>query len=208
MNKKFLISSFLFFLLFLVLTYFVAREYLDQFDFDMTVKWQDKIPARFDDEFSSLSLLGSFEVTTVIFVLLTYTIGTTWVRRFFMSLVYPFFHVIEIIGKTVIDKVPPPFMFHRYAFDFHFPSSYVSSDHFSYPSGHVGRTALLVTLGILLVWYSFKKWKFKIPIIGSQLGLWGVMLVSRIVLGEHWATDTIGGTLLGVSMGLLAWGLR
>jgi membrane-associated phospholipid phosphatase len=30
------------------------------------------------------------------------------------------------------------------------------------------------------------------------------MLVSRIYLGEHWLSDIIGGSILGISMGLFA----
>lgn len=199
-----LIGSFTLLCLFMAFTYFVAREKLDQFDFDMTVRLQDNIPTKYDDEFSSLSLLGSFEVTTVVFLILVYLYAKKWWGRLRMVMIFPLFHVVEIAGKLIIDKHPPPFMFHRYVFGFHFPSTYLATDHFSYPSGHVGRTTILVTIGLFLLWRYTKKWQYRIPAGAGFIAFWAVMLISRIVLAEHWTSDTLGGTLLGISMALLA----
>ena len=114
------------------------------------------------------------------------------------------FHVIEILSKSIVDHIPPPFMFHRYAFDYHFPSAYISSDYFSYPSGHVGRTALIVSLIAFMVWKSSMGRFKKLWILGGLGIIFAIMFVSRISLGEHWVSDTIGGTLLGFSMTALS----
>ena len=103
----------------------------------------------------------------------------------------------------MIEHYGPPFMFHRNTNEFHFPSGYVSMDYFSYPSGHVGRTLFFV--GVLGVLIYLNKWDYKKKIIGyGVLGVVSlVMIISRVYLGEHWVSDTIGGTLLGLAFAML-----
>jgi undecaprenyl-diphosphatase len=204
-RKKVLIKIGLFlFIVFIALTYFVARERLISFDFDSTVRLQDNIPRRFDNSFSSFSILGSFEVTLLIVFLIAVAGGLSKPRRFLLLVWFPLFHVIEIVFKTIIDQVGPPFMFHRYSLGFHFPSSYVNSDFYSFPSGHVGRTAFIVGLLIYIVVQSRFKKLYKLVLLSLFLLILGVMMVSRVYLGEHWTTDVIGGLLLGLSFGLFA----
>lgn len=191
------------FFLFLVVTYFVAREYLIQIDFDTTVKLQDNIPRRFDAPFSSFSLLGSFELTTLIFIGIVLA-GIRKPRRLLMLIWFPLFHIVELFAKTVIDQVGPPFMFLRYTFGFHFPTTYVSSDFYSYPSGHVGRAFFLSGIFAFLVYKSKLSKPKKLIFYLLIAAIAGVMLISRIYLGEHWASDTIGGMLLGLSFALFA----
>lgn len=191
------------FIVFLVLTYFVAREYLVQFDFNTTVRLQDNTPMRLDPLYSSFSLLGSFEVTGIVFVLLVLT-GVRKIRRLSTLLVFPLFHVVEIVGKTAVDQLPPPFMFHRYALGFHFPSSYLATEHFSYPSGHSGRTALIVGMSLFLVWRMKRSLWIKLFVSGVLIGFLGIMMLSRVTLGEHWATDVVGGVILGFVFASLA----
>lgn len=199
----FLSASALTFLLFLTLSYFVHRGFFDQFDFDATVRLQDNIPRRFDGIFSSLSLLGSVELTGITFIIMV-LFGVRKLRRLAILAIFPAFHVIELLGKMYIEKEPPPFMFLRYSFGFHFPSSYISTDHNSFPSGHVGRTALLTGMGLFLLWKSKLHLMVKLGLSGVFVGILGIMIVSRIYLGEHWASDTVGGTLLGFAFVLLS----
>ena len=202
-RSYYVITSGVLFLAFIVLTYFVAREYLVQFDFDTTVRLQDNTPARFDPIFSTFSLIGSFEVTGVVFVLLVLT-GVRKVRRLATLAIFPLFHIVEILGKTIVDQLPPPFMFHRYALGFHFPSSYLGTDHFSYPSGHAGRTAILVGMMLFLAWRTKRSIWLKLSISGVLVAFLIIMMISRIILGEHWATDVIGGVILGFACATLA----
>lgn len=185
------------FTLFLIYTYFVAREYLIQLDFDVMVRVQDNVPVRIDPFFSSFSLMGSFELTAVIFTLTV--IAVSWKKwwRLLMLGSFFLFHAIELLFKTIIDQSGPPFMFHRYAFDYHFPSSYVSIDYFSYPSGHMGRTALLTGLLAYIIWKSKLSPLWKVALWGLLTAICIIMFVSRISLGEHWFSDVLGGALLG-----------
>ncbi len=194
------------FLLFFVLSFLVAQDVFDQLDFDTTVRIQDNIPRKFDEPFSFLSTIGSFEVTAAAFFILL-TINTWITKKWHRILIFSFFilfHVIEIVGKTAIEHYGPPFMFHRNTNEFHFPSGYISTDYFSYPSGHVGR--MLFFAGIFGILVSFRKWTVSRKIL-TYTALGGVallMIVSRVYLGEHWLSDTLGGSLLGLSLAFFA----
>ena len=185
---------------FCIFSYLVHKDVFTSFDFDTTVRIQDHMSRKVDEFFSTFSLLGSVEVIGVT-LLITVSFGVKKLRRFLILLLFPVFHIVEVIGKTMIEHPGPPFMFHRYAFQFSFPSSYVNEDFFSYPSGHVGRTAFLVTILILII--TGRKLSIERKIGASVLltSFLLIMMISRIYLGEHWTSDTIGGVLLGSAFG-------
>ncbi|ALJ12829.1 phosphatase PAP2 family protein [Sphingopyxis macrogoltabida] len=71
----------------------------------------------------------------------------------------------------------------------------------SYPSGHATNAAVVY---LLLAWLTPPRWR---PLAWA---LAGTMIVlngfSRMTLGVHWASDIVGGTLLGAAFALLgAW---
>lgn len=191
-----LFLSFVFFIFFIAFSFLVQKDLFTQLDFDSMVKLQKFIPAQYDYFLSFFSLIGSFEMYTLLILLII--LLRRRLLSFLIFLPFGSAHLIEIIGKTFLDHPPPPAMFHRYKLFFNFPSSYVQPG-FSYPSGHSLRTIFFVGLLIYLILKSKIKMSSKIFLISLLLTFTSIMLVSRVSLGEHWLTDVVGGSILGLS---------
>lgn len=89
---------------------------------------------------------------------------------------------VDILGVAAVRLVPVPF------------SAELDP---AFPSGHVARVAAIAAV------LSFHERKFSIP-----LGLFVLLeALSRVYVGVHWPTDTIGGAVLGFAVGLAVWRL-
>ncbi|MBI4097083.1 MAG: phosphatase PAP2 family protein [Candidatus Levybacteria bacterium] len=206
MSKKFVLlslSGIFFFFSFVFFSYLVDKDHLDRIDFDTTVRLQDNISRRFDDIFSIFSLMGSFEVMIVVLIVL-FVVLRKFIAGTIAIFLFGMFHIIELYGKNFVDHFPPPEFLLRTKRFLEFPQFHVRAE-FSYPSGHSGRTMFISAVIIVIVLFSKRlSLPVKAGIIAGVFGFDTVMLISRIYLGEHWATDVIGGALLGLSLGLTA----
>lgn len=198
-----LISAVIFFV-FIFFSYLVSQELFTQLDFDTSVRIQDKFSLEFIGPFSLLSLIGSVEITGILwFGLLGFSLAAKkWM--FALSLIALIFisFVIEIYGKLFLLHPGPPFMFFRTQLPFSFPSTYIHTD-YSYPSGHSIRTAFFITVFLFFVANKFKG-SVRLFLQATLIAFLAAMLISRIYLGEHWVTDVIGGALLGASFGIMS----
>lgn len=197
------ILSLISFALFTIFSYSVAKEAWQQIDFDTTVKLQDHILRKYDYFFSYFSLLGSVEVTLAITGMMMFL---NLLRLKIWAILGLFLIVpaslMEIFGKLFIFHPGPPVLFHRSIIETQLPSFYIHTN-FSYPSGHMTRAIFLITVFCILA-LRYKNHFLKLLSLVFLISLAGMMFMTRIYLGEHWLSDVLGGSILGLSAGLLA----
>ncbi|MEM4736782.1 MAG: phosphatase PAP2 family protein [Nitrososphaeria archaeon] len=202
-NPLLFLTSIVFLLGFILLSYLVHKDILNQLDFDTTVRLQDNLTRRVDPYFSLLSIIGNFEILTSLLIVLLILL-----RKFITSILfvggYIVFHIIEILGKTFIHHPPPPEFMLRTERYISFPQFHVRSE-FSYPSGHSGRTIFLsfIIISLILTSRMHKRFKKLLTILVILFDI--AMLLSRVYLGEHWLTDVVGGSLLGAAIFFLSY---
>lgn len=182
-------------IIFLLLSFAIKYASINSQDISTITFIQDVIPQKIDGVLSFFSLLGSFEILTLVLVLLYILKGKkTEIEDFFF---YGVGLGVELIGKLFIFHPSPPSQFFRYNISFFFPTAYFQTGH-SYPSGHSFRTAFLAIIVFFLIWESRKmSTPIKTLVILFLIVFSATMFVSRVSLGEHWPSDVIGGALLG-----------
>lgn len=187
-------------------------------DFDTTVKIQDRISPlvgkgarlrdrvarRIDETFSYFSLLGSAEVTIGFCLIMAFLafLRRKWLAIIGWLMIVPA-SAAEVFGKLFVFHPGPPVLFHRSILPTTLPSFYVHTN-YSYPSGHMTRTIMIITIFLVLAVFSSRNIIPRMGIIAALVLLAFLMGLTRVYLGEHWLSDVLGGGLLGLSVGLFA----
>jgi undecaprenyl-diphosphatase len=190
------------FFAFLLFTIPVSLGTFAELDRQLTITLQSLLTKSLDMPLSLLSLLGSFEVTSLILIFVVYKLKLK--KSLIVLFIFGLGMGLELLGKTYIYHPGPPNIYFRYSLDVLFPSAYVQTGH-SYPSGHSYRTTFITLLLIFLSAASTKlKHAVKKHLSFSLVLVLLLMLISRVSLGEHWTTDVVGGLLLGASFASLS----
>ncbi|GIW63443.1 MAG: hypothetical protein KatS3mg091_245 [Patescibacteria group bacterium] len=198
LKDYYIIFGLVFLLLFLVFSWLVHLDLLTKLDWFALFAAQSITPVSFDLFFSFLSVIGSFEVYTLI-ALISFVYYKKIIQSFYFFILYGLGHIIEIFSKSFIHHPGPASEFLRFNFPFHLLSAKFHPG-FAYPSGHSMRTVFLVLLVIWCCFFYIKSTGLRFTIVFLSLLYMLAVLYSRVSLAEHWLSDVIGGSLLGVSL--------
>ena len=171
-------------------------------DFSATTWLQNFFPRLLDIPLSFLSVLGTLEITTLILATILWQSKSPLKSWIFIFLGFFCLAAVEAGMKNFLRHPQPPPTFSRYDLPIVLPASHVETP-YAYPSGHMGRTVYLLTVAWFVLTARSKKREWNASLIFGAI--WVIMAASRVYLGEHWLTDVIGGSFLGISLAILAW---
>jgi membrane-associated phospholipid phosphatase len=73
----------------------------------------------------------------------------------------------------------------------------------SFPSGHASASAALAGILIFSAWSFLKREALRWTVATIAIGMWVAVCLDRVLLGRHFPTDVVAGSLLGLAVVLL-----
>lgn len=73
----------------------------------------------------------------------------------------------------------------------------------SFPSGHASSSAALAGILIVLAWSFLRRPAARWAVTVVAVSMWVVVCLDRVLLGRHYPSDVVAGSILGLSMVLL-----
>jgi undecaprenyl-diphosphatase len=137
--------------------------------------------------FTVISMLGSKPLMVVVGAMVGYLIS----KR--SKLLVVLVALCGLVSAEFVDVLKESFGVARP------PDPDATSRSLSFPSGHVTGMSAMGTLLSYVAWRRKVATLFVIPTSGLMVVL---MALSRIYLDRHWASDTLGGVLIGATIGL------
>lgn len=175
---------------FVLLSAVAGAGWLYAIDVSGTRAVQTYTSSQLDSISELFSILGSWEITGALWLVLVTVLFLSRRRRLARRLLFAFIAtgLLEYLLKMYLP-VPP--ILQETVRSKEFAPFTVLELPYPYPSGHVLRSAILLGTIYLLSENRFLR-------TGSAIVLLG-MIVSRVYLGVHWTSDVLGGALLGLA---------
>ncbi len=199
MKNNYKLAFYLFFVCFALVSAAAGARWLHGFDLWALHTSQSRASENLDRIGGVFSTIGGVEVSAVallaLLVALLFTGRTVAAVRTLVAFVAA--SLLELAMKLWLPQAPMPEESGRTT-DF---SPLVNIDYpYPYPSGHVLRSVFLLG-AVFLLW---KNRGVRTLIAVTLAG----MALSRVYLGVHWASDVVGGALLGLAALVWAFGYR
>lgn len=191
-HQLFFYFGFILLVSFLILTYFVKKDGNFIFDLQITNAIQLISTPGFDQLMTFVSFMGNYYQSIALLVIVTafFLVIDKKKEALFLFVSTAGVSLMSLILKAFVARPrPSPDLIHQVG-------EYLRND--SFPSGHV-----LFAMGFfgILLYFSFIFLKKKILryTLVSLLSLCIIFMgISRIYLGAHWFSDTLGSYLIGM----------
>ena len=144
--------------------------------------------------FSVITVVGSAAVVTVAAVVLALT---CWIRGRHTTLAALCIFAValaglaEVVVKPIVGRRRPP------------TRVFTHESGFGFPSGHTTGAAAFAVVAVIVVYALVPRGRRRTIAIGCAVAYAGLIALSRVIVGAHYATDVLGGLLLGVMVAIV-----